>query len=478
MLFNSFEYALFLPLVFALYWGLFHKNLRIQNVFLIIASYVFYGFWDWRFLGLIFFSSLVDFTIGRQMGATEDEIKRKYLLWASLTVNLGLLAVFKYFNFFAESLVDLFGLFNMELDYVTLKIILPVGISFYTFQTLSYTIDIYRKQLEPTQDPIAFFAFVSFFPQLVAGPIERARNLLPQFLKNRAFSYEKAADGSRQILWGLFKKVVIADNCAVFVNDIFANYESQPGIILAIGAFLFAFQVYADFSGYSDIAIGTAKLFGFQLMQNFRAPYFSKNHGEFWRRWHISLSTWILDYVYNPLVIAIRQWKQYGVMAALVITFVLNGLWHGASWHFVVFGFFAGLILAYEAASKKLRKRVRKATNKDLYYWVSVFFTFTTWCFIIVLFRAETVPQAFGYYKSMFANSFLPANIMVLMKFKFIMFFIALLLVFDWIYRNEEHNLTLSNLKNGFLRRGIYLTLFLMIMLFAGKQEDFIYFQF
>ena len=478
MLFNSFEFALFLPIVFILYWGVFNKKLNFQNAFLIVVSYYFYGVWDWRFLGLIFLSSLVDYNLGLKMGATDDGQTRKYLLWTSLVFNLGVLGVFKYFDFFAGSLADLFELFNVQLDFVTLNIILPVGISFYTFQTMSYTIDIYRKQLEPVDDPIAFFAFVCFFPQLVAGPIERAKNLLPQFFKFRKFDYEKAKDGTRQIFWGLFKKIVIADNCAVFVNDIFDNYNGQPGLILVIGAFLFAFQVYADFSGYSDIAIGTAKLFGFNLMTNFKAPYFSKNHGEFWRRWHISLSTWILDYVYNPLVIALRQWLLYGVMASLVITFILNGLWHGAAWHYVVFGLLAGLYLAYEAYTKKIRKRVRKATDPTLYYWVSVILTFITWCWSIVLFRAQTLEQAFGYYKGILVNKFLPNDITVLSQYKYVFLMITVLMIFDWVYRNEEHNFALHNIKSAYLRRGIYLGIFLILIVFAGKQEDFIYFQF
>ena len=478
MLFNSFEFALFLPIVFGLYWGLFHKNLKVQNVFLIVASYTFYGVWNWRFLILIFLSSALDYTLGVKMGQTENEKNRKYLLWISLAVNLGLLGIFKYYNFFAGSLADLFSLFDIQLSYVTLNIILPVGISFYTFQTMSYTIDIYRKQLKPVDDPIAFFAFVSFFPQLVAGPIERARNFLPQFLKNRSFDYDKAIDGSRQIFWGLFKKIVIADNCAVFVNEIFNNYETQPGSILILGSILFAFQVYGDFSGYSDVAIGTAKLFGFNLMTNFRAPYFSKNHGEFWRRWHISLSTWILDYVYSPLVIYLRRGLLYGVMASLIITFVLNGLWHGASWHYVAFGLLAGSYLAFEAATKKIRKKVRKATNKQLYYWVSVMLTFITWCFSVVLFRAESMSQAFGYYKSVVINNFFPDNLQLFSQYKYVFIFILILTAFDWVYRNEEHNFALHNIKSAYLRRGIYLGLFLILIVFAGKQQDFIYFQF
>lgn len=265
MLFNSIEFLIFLPLVFFIYWFLFPKNLKLQNLWILIASYVFYGWWDYRFLSLIFFSSLVDFLIGIQLNKRQKINQRKFLLFISLAVNLGFLGFFKYYNFFAESFADAFTLLGNTMDPSRLNIILPVGISFYTFQTMSYTIDVYRKKMAPVSEPIAFFAYVSFFPQLVAGPIERATNLLPQFFKNRDFNYTKACDGLRQILWGLFKKIVIADNCAIYVNDIFNDYQSFSGFTLLLGGVLFAFQIYGDFSGYSDIAIGTSRLFGFDL---------------------------------------------------------------------------------------------------------------------------------------------------------------------------------------------------------------------
>lgn len=478
MLFNSFEYALFLPLVFCLYWTLFSKDIRARNIFLIIVSYIFYGFWSWKFLTLIAFSSTVDYFIGKTLHSTQDERGRKRLLYTSLFVNLGLLAVFKYFNFFSDSFAQFVGIFGWDVDQFTLNIILPVGISFYTFQTLSYTIDIYRKQLEPTTDIFAFFAFVSFFPQLVAGPIERAKNLLPQFFSERKFDYAKSVDGCRQILCGLFKKIVIADNAAVFVNDIFANYSEQPASILLIGTILFAFQVYGDFSGYSDIAIGTARLFGFDLMTNFKTPYFSKNYGEFWKRWHISLSSWIMDYVYNPLVIHWRNWKMNGILMALIVTFTINGFWHGASWNFVVFGFILGLFIAFEAKSKKWRKRIRKKTNSHLYAWISRFITFTTWCLVCILFRTQDLHHAASYYSGLWRHDFLPENLAVFYNYKIIFFLILFIMVLDWINRSEEHNLALHKVKNVFLRRSVYVSIFLMIMVFAGEQEDFIYFQF
>src|SRR5690554_4260711 len=301
MLFNSIDFAVFLPIVFVLYWFVFNKNLKVQNGLIAVASYVFYGWWDWRFLSLILFSTLVDYSIGRSLGVTNNPSRRKTLLAISVIVNIGFLGFFKYYNFFLDNFITAFSFFGHEIGASSLNIVLPVGISFYTFQTMSYTIDVYRRKLEPTKDFVAFTAFVSFFPQLVAGPIERATNLLPQFYTRRHFDYGKAVDGLRQILWGLFKKIVIADNCAIFANDIFNNSESYSGSTLALGALFFAFQIYNDFSGYSDIAIGTSRLFGFSLMRNFAFPYFSRDIAEFWRRWHISLSTWFRDYLYIPL---------------------------------------------------------------------------------------------------------------------------------------------------------------------------------
>ncbi|MGO1752599.1 MAG: MBOAT family O-acyltransferase, partial [Psychroflexus sp.] len=291
MLFNSIDFAIFLPIVFVLYWFVAQKHLKLQNLLIVVSSYVFYGWWDWRFLSLIAFSTIVDYTIGVTLSKQKNHSKRKLLLWISILVNLGFLGFFKYYNFFLENFISAFSFFGTEINANSLNIILPVGISFYTFQTLSYTIDIYRKKLEPTKDIVAFSAFVSFFPQLVAGPIERATNLLPQFYKKRQFIYANAVDGMRQILWGMFKKVVIADNCARYANDIFNHSDGYSGSTLVLGAIFFTFQIYGDFSGYSDIAIGTSRLFGFNLKQNFAFPYFSRDIAEFWRRWHISLST-------------------------------------------------------------------------------------------------------------------------------------------------------------------------------------------
>ena len=301
MLFNSIDFAIFLPIVFILYWFVTNKNLKLQNLLIVISSYIFYGWWDWRFLSLILFSTILDYSIGISLSKQVNQNKRKMLLWISILMNLGFLGFFKYYNFFLANFMTAFSFFGTEINANSLNIILPVGISFYTFQTLSYTIDVYKRQLETTKDFIAFSAFVSFFPQLVAGPIERATNLLPQFYTKRYFDYSKTVDGMRQILWGLFKKIVIADNCAQYANIIFNNSSEYSGSTLVLGAIFFTFQIYGDFSGYSDIAIGTSRLFGFNLKQNFAFPYFSRDIAEFWRRWHISLSSWFRDYLYIPL---------------------------------------------------------------------------------------------------------------------------------------------------------------------------------
>jgi D-alanyl-lipoteichoic acid acyltransferase DltB (MBOAT superfamily) len=363
MFFNSFDFAIFLPVVFLLYWFVFNTSIKAQNALLLIASYVFYAWWDWRFLGLMVFSSLLDYIIALRLGVITDKKTRKLYLWLSIGINLGMLGFFKYFNFFAENFHAAFSLLGYQFPINSLSIILPVGISFYTFQTLSYTIDVYKGKLQPSRDVISFLAFISFFPQLVAGPIERASNLLPQFLNARKFDYVKAVDGIRQILWGLFKKVVIADNCAEAVNFIFANSASLYGSELFLGAIFFSFQIYGDFSGYSDIAIGISRLFGFSLMRNFAFPYFSRDIAEFWRRWHISLSTWFRDYLYIPLGGSLgNRWEK---IRNTFIIFLVSGFWHGANWTFIIWGLLHALFFLPLLVFKMNRKNINSvAENK------------------------------------------------------------------------------------------------------------------
>ena len=356
MLFNSLDFAIFLPIFFFLYWFVTNKNLQLQNFLIVVASYIFYGRWDWRFLFLIFFSSITDYIIGKGLQVIEKEKYRKVLLWISIVTNIGFLGFFKYYNFFVNSFVTAFSFWGKSISVNSLDIILPVGISFYTFQTLSYTIDVYKRKLEPAKDIISFLAFVSFFPQLVAGPIERATNLLPQFYKKRVFEYDKAVDGMRQMLWGLFKKVVIADNCAEYANTIFNNYTDFSGSTLVLGAIFFTFQIYCDFSGYSDMAIGMSRLFGFNLMKNFAFPYFSRDIAEFWRRWHISLSTWFRDYLYIPL--GGSKGSLSKIVRNTFIIFLVSGFWHGANWTFIIWGFLNALYFLPLLLIKRNRKNL------------------------------------------------------------------------------------------------------------------------
>ena len=482
MLFNSIEFAIFLPIVFILYWFVARKNLKIQNILLLLASYVFYGWWDWRFLSLIVFSSFVDYFVGIALSRTEDNNKRKILLWISIFVNIGFLGFFKYYNFFAEGFADAFTLFGNPFDATRLDIILPVGISFYTFQTLSYSIDVYKRKLEATKDIIAFFAFVSFFPQLVAGPIERATNLLPQFYRKRTFDSNKAIDGLRQILWGLFKKVVIADNCATFVNEIFSNHTKYGGSTLFLGGVFFAFQIYGDFSGYSDIAIGTSRLFGFNLMRNFAFPYFSRDIAEFWRRWHISLSTWFRDYVYIPL-----GGSQGGIsmkIRNIFIIFIVSGFWHGANWTFIVWGFinaiyFLPLMLLNRnrvntntVAQGKLFPSLRELLQMSITFIITVI----AWVF----FRSENIYEAISYLSGIFTISLF--TIPTILPLDFILMIMIFLLI-EWFNREKQHALYHSDIGGNkwipLLRISGYSVLIWSIILWGiFDNKEFIYFQF
>jgi len=482
MLFNSLEFAFFLPIVFALYWFVTQRSLKLQNAFLLLASYFFYGWWDWRFLSLIAFSSLVDYLIGLQLASSDNQKRRKLLLGVSVLVNLGFLGFFKYFNFFADSFSEAFTMLGEPMDASRLQIILPVGISFYTFQTLSYTIDVYRRKLEPTKDVISFFAFVSFFPQLVAGPIERASNLLPQFLKKREFIYQNAVDGCKQILWGLFKKMVLADNCAKFVNVIFDDPGAHSGSTLVLGAVLFSIQIYGDFSGYSDIAIGVSRLFGFNLMKNFSFPYFSRNIGEFWRRWHISLSTWFRDYLYIPLGGSRgNRWMQ---VRNIFIVFLVSGFWHGANWTFLCWGALHALLFVPLVLTGRNRSFLDTVQTKWLFPSVKegvlILFTYAMTTLAWVFFRADSVTDALLYYKGMLSSSMwsIPA-LFQQTEMKLILLLIIGFMIIEWSGRQQEY--AIERFANRWplpLRYAFYYVLAMIIFLFKGSQQDFIYFQF
>ena len=482
MLFNSIDFAIFLPVVFVLYWFVFKSSLRYQNLLIVAASYVFYGWWDWRFLGLIVFSTVLDFFIGKSLEKAKLELNRKLLLYTSITVNLGFLGVFKYFDFFVSNFIDAFSLFGVEISAGSLNIILPVGISFYTFQTLSYSIDVYRRKLKHTDDFIAFSAFVCFFPQLVAGPIERATNLLPQFLKARKFNYEQAADGMRQILWGFFKKVVIADNCAVFVNAIFDNPDPLSGSTLFMGSVLFAFQIYCDFSGYSDIAIGTSRLFNINLKQNFATPYFSRNIGEFWRRWHISLSTWFRDYLYIPL--GGSRGGTWNKIRNVFVIFIVSGLWHGASWNFIVWGGLNALYFLPLMLTKKNRNHLNTVAEGSLFptykEFLSIGFTFFLTVIAWVFFRADTLTEAVHYLNLMFSSSFfsMPSFITPKAFMLYTTILICLFIAVEWVQRDKKFGLSIENLSRP--SRWVIYTIVIGVIITFGQfgGSEFIYFQF
>ncbi len=486
MLFNSRQFAFFLPIVFLLYWFVFDRfiskskgQLRLQNAFVVVASYVFYGWWDWRFLLLIAFTSFCSWGSGWLVGKAVTRKMAKTWTTLNIVLNLGILALFKYYDFFV---LEFAQLFHVPSDGLLLKVILPVGISFYTFQALSYSIDVYRGKMEPTKDIIAFFAFISFFPQLVAGPIERATNLLPQFLKKREFNSNTAMDGMRQILWGLFKKIVVADNCALFVNQVFADPANQAGSTLLLAAILFAFQIYGDFSGYSDIAIGTAKLFGIKLMRNFNVPYFSRDIAEFWRRWHISLMTWFRDYVYIPL--GGSRVPKGKVIRNTLIVFLLSGFWHGANWTFIAWGAYHALLFLPLILTGKNRKYTNQIAKDRVLPTLKEFgqmlLTFLLAVFGWIVFRSESMGQAWEYccgimqWRAIGTGSVFFARLDLWMT----VLFIILMIVVEWLQRDKEHGLDISRFKP--VTRYVLVIALIEIILFfmPTSPEQFIYFQF
>jgi alginate O-acetyltransferase complex protein AlgI len=482
MLFNSIDFAIFLPVVFLLYWFVANKNLRLQNFLIVVASYIFYGWWDWRFLSLIFFSTIIDYSIGIGLSNEKNPFKRKVLLWVSILINLGFLGFFKYYNFFLDNFISAFSFFGTEINANSLNIILPVGISFYTFQTLSYTIDVYKRKLDPTKDFIAFSAFVSFFPQLVAGPIERATNLLPQFYSKRHFDYSKAVDGMRQILLGLFKKIVIADNCAEYANIIFNNSSEYSGSTLVLGAIFFTFQIYGDFSGYSDIAIGTSRLFGFDLKQNFAFPYFSRDIAEFWRRWHISLSTWFRDYLYIPL--GGSRGGTWNKIRNIFIIFIVSGFWHGANWNFIFWGVLNALYFLPVFITNNNRNNLDIVAQgkylPSIKEVLLMFLTFGLTVFAWIFFRAKNITHAFNYISDMFSSSLFTFPIYENDDFaKPLFILIFIFLIIEWLGREQQHALAQIELKwRKPFRYLLYYSIIISIYWFGGKQEQFIYFQF
>jgi alginate O-acetyltransferase complex protein AlgI len=483
MLFHSLDFAVFLPIVFILYWFVTNNNLKLQNFLIVAASYLFYGWWDWRFLSLILFSTIIDYSIGRKLLNEESKNKRKMLLWTSILVNLGFLGFFKYYNFFLDNFVSAFSLFGTSINAQGLNIILPVGISFYTFQTLSYTIDVYKRKLKPTKDFIAFTAFVSFFPQLVAGPIERATNLLPQFYKKRQFDYSKAVDGLRQILWGLFKKIVIADNSAQIANEIFNNSADYSGSTLVLGAIFFTFQIYGDFSGYSDIAIGTSRLFGFNLKQNFAFPFFSRDIAEFWRRWHISLSTWFRDYLYIPL--GGNRGGTWMKIRNTFVTFIVCGFWHGANWTFIIWGALNALYILPTLLTKNKRRNLDTVAEgkylPSFKEFFSIGLTFGLTVISIVFVRAENIRHAINYISEILSNSlFTIPSFSGIEEALNTTILIVIFVFIEWLGRENQFAIqNIALIKSKALRWTAYI-LIVLVIYFVGSFKDtsFIYFQF
>ncbi len=487
MLFNSLQFALFLPLVFALYWFWPRKTLFFQNLLLLVSSYFFYGCWDYRFLFLLIFSTLLDYYTGIKMHEAPHERGKKFWFWVSIIVNLGFLGVFKYFNFFAHSFAEAAAAVGWQVDVWVLNVILPVGISFYTFHGLSYVIDIYKGQIEPEKNFIDYAVFVSFFPLLVAGPIERATHLLPQIQRERKFDFARAGDGLRQILWGLFKKVVIADSCAEYANLIFNHHELYSGFTLVLGALFFTVQIYCDFSGYSDIALGTSRLFGIELLRNFAYPYFSRDIAEFWRRWHISLSTWFRDYLYIPL--GGSKGGLTNQVKNTFIIFLVSGFWHGANWTFIVWGALNALYFLPVMLLNKNREHLEIVAMGKLVpkfsEFVAMLTTFSLTVFAWIFFRAENLGHAFSYLKKMFSGLLLKSEYVAAFNFIFwkvgFVLPVLVLLFFGIEWVGRERNFALKTTAINWpkpLRWTLFSMLLLTILYYAGNEQEFIYFQF
>lgn len=480
MLFNTIDYAIFFPVVFMLYWFVTAKSLKTQNIFLLISSYFFYACWDYRFLFLLIFSTLLDYVTGLKIHHSTSRSQRKFWLWLSIGINLGFLGIFKYYNFFVSSFTELIAGFGFQANVWTLKVLLPVGISFYTFHGLSYVIDIYKNRIQPERNFVDYSVFVSFFPLLVAGPIERATHLLPQIKKKRNFDYRKAVDGLRQILWGLFKKIVIADNCAEYANMVFNNSENYSGSTLVLGALFFAFQIYCDFSGYSDIALGSARLLGIELLRNFAFPYFSRDIAEFWRRWHISLSSWFKDYLYIPL--GGSEGGTWMKVRNTFIIFLVSGFWHGSNWTFIAWGALNAIYFLPLLLLNKNRENLEIAGQGKIFpslkEFSSISFTFSLTVFAWIFFRAENLSHAFQYISGIFSSSIVSRPQLPDMAYVHLLLIILFMMI-EWIGRNSQFAIAQIELRLVRpLRWAVYCIIIFAILCFAGNEQEFIYFQF
>lgn len=482
MLFNSISFAVFLPIVFVLYWFVTNKNLKLQNILLLVSSYYFYACWDWRFLFLLVFSTSLDYYTGIKIFDASTKSKRLFWMWLSIGINLGFLGIFKYYNFFAESFTDGLRMLGFNANLGSIQVILPVGISFYTFHGLSYVLDLYHNKIKPERDFVNYSVFVSFFPLLVAGPIERATHLLPQIIKKREFEYSRAVDGLRQILWGLFKKIVIADNCAEYANMIFNNSADYSGSTLVLGALFFTFQIYCDFSGYSDIALGTARLFGIELLRNFAFPYFSRDIAEFWRRWHISLSSWFRDYLYIPL--GGSKGSMWMKVKNTFIIFLVSGFWHGANWTFIVWGALNAIYFLPLLLAKKNRTNLDIIAQGRFFPSVKEFslmlVTFSLTVLAWIFFRAENVGHAMDYLSGIFSSSLLTVpHFEGMNKAIVIGILVGVFLLIEWSGRESQYAIAHLGVKwNRTYRWAVYFMIISSIFIFNGEEQQFIYFQF
>lgn len=488
MIFTSLPFIIFFFIFLFLYWVVFNKHLKVQNLLLLTGSYIFYGWADWRLLSFLIVVSALNYSLGIYIEKASNPLYKSLLVYIGLIQGIGGLVYFKYFNFFISSFNDAFEQLNFNVGLQTLHIILPLGISFFTFKTLSYILDVDKGKIAATKDWIVFFNYVSFFPTILSGPIDKARTFIPQLEKTRVFEHRLAEDGLRQILWGLFKKVVIADNLMTYTNQIFNNYESYPGSFLFIGAFLYTIQLYADFSGYSDMAIGIGRLLGFQITKNFDFPFFAQNIAEFWRKWHISLTSWLTEYVFTPLSISFRDYDKAGLALAIVINFTIIGLWHGANWTYVLFGFLHGcyyIPLILRGTMNKKKKLTKNRILPTLREFINILSTFLLVMFTFILFRSESISHAWGYYSTFLTNPFFDFSDVtqkifeVNPKFIFIVGLSIVLLIFDWLQREKHHTLQFENTRvNKTFRWRLYYLLVFSIIYFQGSQQAFIYFQF
>ena len=483
MLFNSISFLIFLPIVYGLYWWIqswenFKHTISVQNILLLIASYFFYAYWNIWFLGLLIFSTSLDYFSGLKIESSATNQHKKIWFWLSICINLGLLGLFKYFNFISINLSELLGNFGWTYQPMLLLIALPIGISFYTFHGLSYVIDIYHDKIKAEKNILNYSLFVCFFPLLVAGPIERAQHLIPQLVQRKVFNRAKTINGLQQMLWGFFKKIVIADNCAVFVNQIFSDYENLNSSSLFIGAIFFSFQIYGDFSGYTDIALGAARLFGIELFNNFSYPYFSKSINEFWKRWHISLTSWFRDYIYIPMggnrVNPIRK------IINTIFVFLISGFWHGANWTYISWGFLNSIFILPKTLSQKTQSIDSNKIANKVIGAIKMLFTFLTVSILWVFFRSKTVYDASKYLQNLVFkwNSILPdfngrksALVLSIIIFVF--------MIFEWIGKSHNCPLVFTNsFKNKWLKWGFYYAIIFSILYFYRGNDQFIYFQF